>query len=278
MQLHYFRSDTGNFGDELNPWLLSRLSPSLIDDDDQRVLVAIGSLLNERLNQWVGPREAFIFGTGIGYGALAQIRDNWRVFAVRGKRSRAALRLPDSTPLGDAAIMLRSLPQRPARVPQHEYGFMPHHNSCYSVYWASTCRALGIHFIDPRQKDAGRVIEEIAACRCLIAEAMHGAVVADCLRVPWVPVQLYDHIDRNKWDDWGSALGVAPQFVPWRQLLQSDTRAARVKAQALAPFALARCRKRSRDLAQLSDERELDACHARLCEAFERLCRQASQG
>lgn len=277
MQLHYFKSEAGNFGDDLNPWLFSRLSPSLLDDDDPRVLVAIGSLLNLDLNDFLGSREAFILGAGIGYGPIPTVRDNWRFFAVRGRRSQVALELPVSTPLGDAAILLRSLRRGPEGTSQHEFGFMPHHNSCYSVYWTATCRVLGIHYIDPRQKDAGRVIDEIANCRCLITEAMHGAIVADCLRIPWVPIQLYDHIDRAKWDDWGSALGMAPQFVPWGPLLNSDSRSARLRAQILAPIALARCQRRSRDMAQLSEEPALDACHTRLGEAFERLCDEAER-
>ena len=48
----------------------------------------------------------------------------------------------------------------------------------------------------------------------IVAEAMHGAIVADALRVPWVPVQLSDRILNLKWWDWCRSLNM--EYKPLR--------------------------------------------------------------
>ena len=37
---------------------------------------------------------------------------------------------------------------------------------------------------------------------------MHGAIVADALRVPWIPARLYGHFMEFKWRDWTESIEV----------------------------------------------------------------------
>lgn len=37
---------------------------------------------------------------------------------------------------------------------------------------------------------------------------MHGAIVADTYRIPWIPIKLYPYINEFKWNDWALSLNI----------------------------------------------------------------------
>lgn len=61
-----------------------------------------------------------------------------------------------------------------------------------------------------------KTIERIGCARLVITEAMHGAIVADTLRVPWVPVLCSPSILPFKWVDWTESLDLdfRPRALP----------------------------------------------------------------
>jgi succinoglycan biosynthesis protein ExoV len=201
--LYYCHTPEGNFGDDLNPWLWSRLAPDLVEPRASALFLGIGTLLSRKV-----PAEPhkFVLGSGCGYGRLPVIDSRWRIYGVRGPLTAARLHLDPVPALGDPAILVRSL-GLPAQRTLHPVSFMPHHRSMPQADWPALCRRAGLHCIDPRGA-VGQVLREIQQTGLLLAEAMHGAIVADALRVPWIPVRMYSHFLEFKWRDWTQSMEV----------------------------------------------------------------------
>jgi len=204
MQMYYYRGPRPNFGDVLNEWLWPQLLPDFFDGDASALFLGIGSILYDFLPSTA---RKVVFGAGYGgYTAVPRIDDRWGFYFVRGPVTAQTLGLDPSLAVGDAAILLRSCDiNRPAK--QHRASFMPHWESAIDGDWQDVSARAGLHYIDPCG-DVERVIAEILASDVLVTEAMHGAIVADALRVPWIPVRPVRSAHRRKWLDWASALEI----------------------------------------------------------------------
>lgn len=227
MKLFYCRIPAGNFGDDLNPYLWPRLLPDAFDgtvefrpkDTEPITLPASGTELFVGIGTLIRgdmPVAAVkqVFGSGFGYGALPDRDTNWHYHCVRGPLTAAKLGLDPAKAITDPAVLVRLL-AREVVDKRHAFSFIPHWEMALSGEWERVCRLLGINYIDPRQPPAD-VIETIAQTRTLITEALHGAIVADALRVPWIPVSSQHTILNFKWEDWCRSVGVvyAPAPVP----------------------------------------------------------------
>ncbi len=164
--------------------------------------VGIGTLINHRLP--IGPIK-HVFGSGFGYGERPQLDGRWVFHAVRGYETARALRLSRDTVITDAAVLIRTVYSSQAVSTRRGFGFMPHCLSSRVYDWASVSDELGFRYIDARW-DVNRVLHEMVQCDVVICEAMHGAIVADSLRIPWIPVSCYEYISAFKWRDWLSTL------------------------------------------------------------------------
>lgn len=202
MQLYYFKDPHGNFGDDLNPWLWQQLLPEVMQGASDEIFVGIGTLLNHRLPP--SPRK-HVFGSGYGYGRKPLIDERWSFDAVRGHETARALGLPRDLVITDAAVLIRALRGPRSGQPTARFGFMPHCQSSRLYDWSLLSAELGFRHIDVRW-DVERVMAEMSQCDTLICEAMHGAIVADALRIPWIPVTCYEDISAFKWQDWLSTL------------------------------------------------------------------------
>ncbi len=188
-----------NFGDVLNEWLWPRLVPGVFDEDDSTLFMAIGTYLNIALPN---PPRLVIFGTGAGYGPAPEVRDSWAVYCVRGPLSARALGLPPEAAVTDGAALIRRL-VRPEHRKLCRFSYMPHLMQARAggEVLRGVCEKVGIRYIDPCAP-VEEVLAAILGSEVLLAEAMHGAIVADALRVPWQAVRSTGQVYAFKWRDW----------------------------------------------------------------------------
>ena len=217
MELFFYRGVLSNFGDELNLWLWPRLLDGAFDGEGD-LFFGIGS--NIRAGFPAGRRKVVL---GAGYGAYSPQpeRDgSWAFYFVRGKLTARVLGLDESLGIGDAGFYIRS-----CKVPRQRIGgkvaFIPHWESIWRGRWQEVCRLAGLHFVDPTGP-VDAVLADIASADFVVTEAMHGAIVADALRVPWIALRPTHDIHHMKWHDWASALGMEIdwQHVPGSSLLE----------------------------------------------------------
>ena len=208
MELYYYKG--GNFGDELNPWIWQELIPEIFGDDKETLFLGIGTLINSNVPENV---PKIVMGTGVGYVKPVALDEKWRFYCVRGPLSARSLGLDKSLSITDPAVLLTQVATDPYASHGH-ICYMPHHDSLLLADWGDICQKAGLLFLDPRT-DAKDLVSKIRGAKLVIAEAMHGAIVADAFRVPWIPVIAYDHILSFKWEDWCQSLGLMyrPQMM-----------------------------------------------------------------
>jgi succinoglycan biosynthesis protein ExoV len=202
--LYYCKTPNGNFGDDLNLWLWPRLAPEVSDERDSTLFVGIGTILSHHI-----PTQPvkMVFGAGCWKtGPLPKIDGRWKFFCVRGPLTAARLNLDPGLAVVDPAILVRRFSNRPAGS-KYPVSFMPHLQSMPHADWEALCARIGFHCIDPRA-GVERILEELQKTELLLAEAMHGAIVADALRVPWIPVRMYSRFAEFKWQDWSQSICV----------------------------------------------------------------------
>lgn len=212
MKLAYYQSEPTNFGDELNAYMWHRLLPEgFLDDDASELFVGIGSILGE-----IFPEDSVKHVMGSGAGGYARLPDlangRWNVVFVRGHHSAEALGLSPETAICDSAVLLREVQDLPEPAVGIGTAFMPHFQSLPRGDWARVCRLAGVTLIDPTDPPE-TVLAQIQGAKLLITEAMHGAIVADALRTPWVAARPFHNTHRGKWSDWAGTLGLTPRWV-----------------------------------------------------------------
>lgn len=207
MKLTYFEGDPPNFGDELNAWIWHELlPPAFLDDDPDTLFLGIGSIIQD-----IYPKAARKVVVGSGYSGAYSSRPDlhdgtWDVRFVRGPETCRLLGLDPALAIADAAVLLRAV-DLPEPATGIGAAFMPHYESVERGDWERVCAAAGVHFLDPT-RPTRELLAEIRGARVVVTEAMHGAIVSDALRTPWIAVETMHHVHRSKWYDWAASLGM----------------------------------------------------------------------
>jgi succinoglycan biosynthesis protein ExoV len=217
MRLYHWQGHARNFGDELNTLLWPALLPDFFDDDASEIFLGIGSVLDSR---HAARTRKTVAGAGYGgYRAEPVMDETWTIHWVRGPRTAGRLGLPAGCGMGDPASLIDDdlmaamlgAGWRGTGAGCRDVGFMPHFETACHGAWQRAAAQAGLVFIDPRD-DPRDVLAAVASCRLLLSEALHGVIVADALRVPWVAIAPFAPIHAAKWDDWAAAMSTSIAF------------------------------------------------------------------
>ena len=215
MVLKYY-NETKNFGDLLNPLIFNHFLPGFFDEDPTSIFLGIGTILGlERGNSETRKIVFFSSGYGFGdtftYGETPVIDERYDIICLRGPLTAKVLQKNPSLAISDGALLLHHM-HFPAQKKKYKYAYIPHHVSegMFDA-WDEIADSAGLHYISP-QNDAMDVIQQIQQSELVISEAMHGAIIADIFRIPWIPVKAYSHINEFKWQDWTMSVNIELEF------------------------------------------------------------------
>jgi succinoglycan biosynthesis protein ExoV len=209
MDIIYYRSPTGNFGDDLNAVLWREILPPSCFAASDAILLGVGSIFRDDFLTPSATRNkrVFVLSSGAGTGPLPSLWPNseWTILAVRGPLSARLIGRPEAAVTDGAALLAVTKTLLPDRSEQPDIAFIPHYNSIQFSRWSEACDLAGFTYVDARWPPQ-RVLQTLGRARLVITEAMHGAIVADTLRIPWIPVVSSPSILPFKWADWAKSL------------------------------------------------------------------------
>lgn len=202
----FYYSVTENFGDKMNSWLWPELFGNIIDDDMKVRLVGVGSLIKSDLIKV--PGKKIIFGTGSGYGSFPKksFSDEWDIRFVRGPLTAKGLGLSPSKAVVDGAWLIDQIENLKWKGGDKAgIVFVPHWQSDLYSNWRYACELAGIEYLSPLS-ESKHVLRRLASAELVMTESLHGAIIADYYRTPWIAVELRPTTLHFKWHDWCASI------------------------------------------------------------------------
>lgn len=201
--LKYVRWPGNNFGDNLNDVIFESLGitdrvdfkKSNLGSLDENCLLGLGTIINRKIHS-----PCTVVGSGCN-GSSKPSADIKYSF-VRGRLTAEFLGLHPSAAAGDLAYYLLPWAQALAESSKDaDVGIVPH--------WKTSISGPNVIHPDLPVKD---FVKAVSRKKMILAEAMHGAICADMLRIPFAPVSIGGDIDSFKWLDWASMLDINLEF------------------------------------------------------------------
>lgn len=217
INLYWYKHNKGrgNFGDELNPYIISKLTGQEINHvevnylfDDKllavktlikaligkkirirdfivylyfnfihtpAVLLVIGSILESSYSS-----KNIIWGAGFINSATSKVKGKF--LAIRGYKTKDKLQQMNISPphaFGDPALLLPLIYQ-PTEKKNNKIGIIPHYHHFHSFNEKFGDEYLIIDLLE----DIEKVIEDINSCKFTLSTSLHGIIVSHCYAVP----------------------------------------------------------------------------------------------
>ncbi|WP_162497339.1 polysaccharide pyruvyl transferase family protein [Roseovarius dicentrarchi] len=171
---------TANFGDDLSPWLLRKITglDTFQNTGERASYIAIGSIIS------LVRDKSIVWGTGsFGPEPPRHINKKAEYRAVRGPLTRARIldrgaRCPRI--YGDPALLTPFF-FRPELEKKYEIGLVLRWSD---RKWLSQSVADGVKLIDLGTSDVEGVLTDILSCKRIITSSLHGLVIADAYGIP----------------------------------------------------------------------------------------------
>lgn len=187
---------TQNFGDSLNPILLSKLTGKKIkwvkSYSPETHYLVMGSILD------AATKDTIVWGPGFISQESQCFEKPKKVCAVRGPKSREKL-LKDGIDCpevyGDPALLLPRI-YSPSVKKTHTLGIIPHFVDKHHP-WFENIKQDDIKIIDIQNPNIFEVVDEILSCEKIASSSLHGIIVADAYHLPSLWVEFSDKVTGN---------------------------------------------------------------------------------
>ncbi len=205
----YWWTDTPNFGDAINPLIVSHVSGRDVAwaEPQDADLFAIGSVMPfVRQAANASERRPLVWGSGCLNAMRRDFVERATFAAVRGPLSAEWLGL-SVTRFGDPALLMPDVLGAPVAA-DGKVRIVPHFKLLDQTRRAA--RSLGdeVEVVDVRD-DALDVVRRIAASRLVLSSSLHGLIVADAFGIPnlWLDPDGNHRSPRFKFYDYACAVG-----------------------------------------------------------------------
>lgn len=184
---------TQNFGDSLNPILLSKLTGKKIQwiksYSPETHYLMMGSILD------AATKDTIVWGSGFISQESHCFEKPKKVCAVRGPKSREKL-IEDGIDCpevyGDPALLLPRI-YTPSVNTTYKLGIIPHFVDKEHP-WFENIKHDDIKIINIQNPNIFAVVDEILSCEKIASSSLHGIIVADAYHIPSLWVEFSDKV------------------------------------------------------------------------------------
>ncbi len=217
--------DSWNWGDQLNPWLFSKIKGIPIEEINRVPLWSeesipryymIGSILS-----FIYDSNVEVWGSGLGDPNIHPRFLPKKIHAVRGPLTRKVLnKLGCDCPevYGDPALLLPRYYTSNVKK-EYKYGIIQHFSRKEDTPWVAKYRNNPtINIIDIKHPSILGFIDEINKCDIILSESLHGIICGDAYGIPSYHINLESSGQYNwfKFNDYFLSVGrplVQPQLL-----------------------------------------------------------------